>query len=266
MAEPLVIATYHLRDYQHSDRPDRRRDELMEQVILDSEADIIAVQGLPGESALFRMALETRLDCRTHDGIPTIAAAGGVGLGILWRPGIRPVPGTWRPATDQPFRYGLTWLTLDVHGHRVTVANYHAPPAGEAHQAQREAELLTTALGHHEHNVFLGGTWPTTSDPEAERILPRRRVPRHRHHLRRALATHHRPPTRRPTPRPYPPPHRPSAPRPGTPTHRRRHHPRLGCLRPPTRRRRIPIRRSVERTVEVVEHIVKAIPIERVAS
>ncbi|GAB2965065.1 hypothetical protein GCM10027280_62340 [Micromonospora polyrhachis] len=171
MIEPLVIATYRLRDYQQPDRPDRRRDELMEQVILDSEADIIAVQGLPGEPALFRMARETRLHCHTHHGTPTIAAAGGAGLGILWRPDIRPVPGTWWPATDQPFRYGLTWLTLDAYGSPITIANYHAPPAGETHQTRREAGLLTTALGHHDHDVFLTGTWPTPNDREPERIL-----------------------------------------------------------------------------------------------
>lgn len=167
----IVFATYNTLDLFLGDSPRRRaRHALVVEAIRDLGADVLAVQEIRAgdeETAarrLRQLADETGLECLAPGAAgaparPALAAgAHGYHLGLLWRPGIEPVPGSLRPA-GRDFWHGLGWITLDV-GTRVRHATYHAPPFGRNARAD-EAELVAALLARSGGGVpaLVGADW-----------------------------------------------------------------------------------------------------------
>src|SRR5215831_7395173 len=68
----------------------------------------------------------------------------GYHLGLLWRDGIEPVPGSFR-SRNTDFWHALGWVTLDVGGPAVRHAVYHAPPFGRKIRAA-QSEIVVASL------------------------------------------------------------------------------------------------------------------------
>jgi len=118
--------------------------------------DVLAVQeicapGLPAAGQLLRrLADDTGLRCLVDgpggETTPALCpGARGYHLGLLWRDGIEPVPGTFR-SHNADLWHALGWVTLDVGGPAVRHAVYHAPPFGRKIRADQN-EIVVARLG-----------------------------------------------------------------------------------------------------------------------
>jgi hypothetical protein len=145
----ILFATYNLLDYGKGNPDDaqvRQREQRLVEVIRKLDVDVLAVQEVlsadPDRAArrLAELADACGLDCRvvrspshadnTAAGQVALApAASGFHVGLMWRPGIAPVPDSWRAFGAGDFWHALATLALDVGGSTpVTFAAYHADP------------------------------------------------------------------------------------------------------------------------------------------
>jgi hypothetical protein len=120
--------------------------------------DVLAVQeicapGIPAAGELLRrLADDTGLRCLVprpggagSDAVPALCPGSrGYHLGLLWRDGIEPVPGSFR-SRNTDFWHALGWVTLDVGGAAVRHAVYHAPPFGRKIRAA-QSEIVVASL------------------------------------------------------------------------------------------------------------------------
>ena len=98
-------------------------------------------------------------------------AFGGHGyhVGLMWRDGIEPVPGSLRRYGGRDFWHGLALVTLDVGGTRIRHGSFHATPFSpgmRADQNERVVAAVTRPAG--EPPVLVGADWNTEC---ADRIL-----------------------------------------------------------------------------------------------
>ena len=98
-------------------------------------------------------------------------AFGGHGyhVGLMWRDGIEPVPGSLRRYGGRDFWHGLALVTLDVGGTRIRHGSFHATPFSpgmRADQNERLVAAVTRPVG--EPPVLVGADWNTEC---ADRIL-----------------------------------------------------------------------------------------------
>ena len=116
--------------------------------------DVLAVQeicapGLPAARALLRqLADDTGLRCLVPgpggEVVPALCPGSrGYHLGLLWRDGIEPVPGSFHGGSAG-FWHGLGWVTLDVGGPAVRHAVYHASPFGRKIRAD-QSEIVVAS-------------------------------------------------------------------------------------------------------------------------
>jgi endonuclease/exonuclease/phosphatase family metal-dependent hydrolase len=108
-------------------------------VVRSLDPDVLAVQeirapdGPAAREHLRQLAADTGLRCLAEPaggGEPEPAlgvGSRGFHVGLLWREGIEPVPGSFG-AANREFWHALAWVTLDVGGPAVRHAVYHAPP------------------------------------------------------------------------------------------------------------------------------------------
>src|SRR5215831_9879602 len=120
--------------------------------------DVLAVQEIcaPGLPAAGRLLLQLADDTGLRCLVPRPGGAGGDAapalcpgsrgyhLGLLWRDGIEPVPGSFR-SRNTDFWHALGWVTLDVGGPAVRHAVYHAPPFGRKIRAA-QSEIVVASL------------------------------------------------------------------------------------------------------------------------
>ena len=117
--------------------------------------DVLAVQeicapGLLAARALLRqLADDTGLRCLVPgpcgEAVPALCPGSrGYHLGLLWRDGIEPVPGSFHGGSAG-FWHGLGWITLDVGGPTVRHAVYHASPFGRKIRAD-QSEIVVASL------------------------------------------------------------------------------------------------------------------------
>ncbi len=123
-------------------REERERYDLLVQVIRGLDADVLAVQEIigdgPAEAAtgLRRLADDTGMSCeatRAPGAAPEPAMASSqhkFHVGLLWRPGIEPVPGgLWRCNGGVDFWHAMTTVVFDTGtGGRIRLGSYHADP------------------------------------------------------------------------------------------------------------------------------------------
>lgn len=132
--------------------------------------DVLAVQEIRGPDVpaarqlLLRLADDTGLRCLVPrpegDPVPALCPGSrGYHLGLLWRDGIEPVPGTFR-SRNSDFWHALGWITLDLGGPAVRHAVYHAPPFGRKIRVDQN-ELLVANLARPRDRVptLVGADW-----------------------------------------------------------------------------------------------------------
>jgi hypothetical protein len=132
--------------------------------------DVLAVQEIrgPGPQAasrlLRRLADDTGLCCLVDgpggDAAPALCPGSrGYHLGLLWRDGIEPVPGSFR-SRNTDFWHALGWVSLDVGGTAVRHAVYHAPPFGRKVRAdQNEIVVASLARPGRRAPTLVGADW-----------------------------------------------------------------------------------------------------------
>jgi endonuclease/exonuclease/phosphatase family metal-dependent hydrolase len=140
------------------------------EVIRALDTDVLAVQEIvaPGEAEarrrLCQLADDTGLRCLVSGPAREPVAALGLGargyhLGLLWRDGIEPVPGSYR-TTSAGLWHALAWVTLDVGGARVRHAVFHASPFGTRMRASHN-EIVVASLARPGSRVpaLAGADW-----------------------------------------------------------------------------------------------------------
>jgi hypothetical protein len=141
--------------------------------------DVLAVQEIRGPDRqaagrlLWQLADDTGLRCLVDgpdgEAAPALCpGARGYHLGLLWRDGIEPVPGTFR-SRNAEFWHALGWVTLDIGGPAVRHAVYHASPFGRKLRAdQNEIVVASLARPGSRAPALIGADWNGES---ADRIL-----------------------------------------------------------------------------------------------
>ncbi len=140
------------------------------------DTDVLAVQEVRAQdpqtarARLRQLADDVGLSCTvpaSRSGAPRIALAmgeRGYHAGLMWRPGIEPVPGSLRAYGQGEFWHSLSYVTLDVGGPKIRHASFHATPFVRQVRADQNERLLaalrTTAGGT---PVLVGADWNTES-------------------------------------------------------------------------------------------------------
>jgi endonuclease/exonuclease/phosphatase family metal-dependent hydrolase len=93
----------------------------------------------------------------------------GFHCGVMWRGEIEPVPGSLRALGAGHFWHSLAAVTLDIGGHRVRHAAFHATPFGRLMRADQNERLVAMLTGPRGSlPLLIGADWNTES---ADRIL-----------------------------------------------------------------------------------------------
>jgi endonuclease/exonuclease/phosphatase family metal-dependent hydrolase len=112
--------------------------------------EIIAPDAATARQRLLRLAADLEMHCQVPGlefgtGQPAIGVGShGYHLGLLWRPGIEPVPGSFR-SRNHDFWHALATVSLDLGGQTVRHAAYHAPPFGRKIRSDQN-ELVVAFL------------------------------------------------------------------------------------------------------------------------
>jgi endonuclease/exonuclease/phosphatase family metal-dependent hydrolase len=177
----VFFASYNLLDLFADDSAAARQHyEAVVSVIRSLDPDVLAVQEIlapDGDTAarrLRQLAADAGLRCEVPDGgagRQTALAFGGHGyhVGLMWRDGIEPRPGTLRCHGGRDFWHGLAVVTLDVGGTPVRHGAFHASPfcrALRADQNERLVAAITRPAGA--PSALIGADWNTEC---ADRIL-----------------------------------------------------------------------------------------------
>ena len=172
------FGTYNLLDLFAADTAEHQRHyETVAGVIRDLAADVLAVQEILAPDAetaarrLRQLAGDAGLNCEVpgpggSSGSEAAIAFGGHGyhVGLMWRDGIEPVPGSLRCYGGRDFWHGLALVTLDVGGPLIRHGAFHASPFGRrlrADQNERLVAAVTRPRG--EPPVLVGADWNTES-------------------------------------------------------------------------------------------------------
>jgi endonuclease/exonuclease/phosphatase family metal-dependent hydrolase len=179
----VLFTSYNLLNLFADDSPAARQHyEAITGVIRALGTDVLAVQEIlapDGPTAalrLRRLASDTGMRCEVPGGPgddPAAAiAVGGHGfhVGLMWRDGIEPVPGSLRRHGGRDFWHGLAVVTLDVGGTLVRHGSFHATPFCRVLRADQN-ERLVAAITRPEGQppALVGADWNTEC---ADRIPP----------------------------------------------------------------------------------------------
>jgi endonuclease/exonuclease/phosphatase family metal-dependent hydrolase len=177
----VLFATYNLLNLFADDSPaGREHYETIVGVIRSLDTDVLAVQEIiaPDEPTAARrlrqLADDAGLHCEVPDaeaGHEAALAVGGHGyhVGLMWRDGIEPLPGSLRCRGARYFWHGLAVVTLDVGGTLVRHGAFHATPFGRALRADQNEHLVAAITRPEgEPPALIGADWNTEC---ADRIL-----------------------------------------------------------------------------------------------
>jgi endonuclease/exonuclease/phosphatase family metal-dependent hydrolase len=176
------FTTYNLLDLFGAETAGARQHyETIAGVIRTLDADVLAVQEILAPDAataagrLRTLADDVGMRCEVpgaagpsgpsgSSGSEAAVAFGGHGyhVGLMWREGIEPVPGSLRCYGGRDFWHGLALVTLDVGGTRIRHGSFHATPFSpglRADQNERLVAAVTRPAG--EPPVLVGADWNT---------------------------------------------------------------------------------------------------------
>ena len=166
----VLFSTYNLLNLFAADTAEARQHyETIAGVIRALDTDVLAVQEILAPDAgtaaqrLRQLADDAGMQCEVP-GTDTAVAFGGHGyhVGLMWREGIEPIPGSLRCYGGRDFWHGLAMVTLDVGGPRIRHGSFHATPFSpglRADQNVRLAAAVTRPAG--EPPVLVGADWNT---------------------------------------------------------------------------------------------------------
>ena len=155
--DSVVFATYNLLDLFGSDSAAARQHyENVTGVIRALGPDVLAVQEIlaPDDDTAARRLRRLADDVGLHCAVPgpggardTALAFGGHGyhVGLMWRDGIEPVPGSLRRYGGRDFWHGLAVVTLDVGGSLIRHGAFHATPFSRGLRADQNERLVAAA-------------------------------------------------------------------------------------------------------------------------
>ncbi len=139
-------------------------------VIRDLDPDVLAVQEIRGtrpHQSLRSLAADTGLACE----VPAADGAGrqvalavgsrGYHCGLLWRPELEAVPGSFGQSGAGRLWHSAGWVTLRLSGRLVRHASFHATPFGRDRR-RRQNELLVSMLTGGPHGgvpLLIGADW-----------------------------------------------------------------------------------------------------------
>lgn len=192
----MLFASYNLLDLFETDtEPELDRYRQLREVIADLDADVLAVQEIRAPQAetarvrLRQLATDVGMKCVVpgldeegpgladgpgpDDGPGRTALAAGTRgyhCGLLWRPGIEPVPGSFHESPAGRLWHGAGWLTLDLGGVRIRHGTFHASPFGRRLRADQNELLLAMLRSGPDRTVplLIGADWNAES---ADRIV-----------------------------------------------------------------------------------------------
>jgi endonuclease/exonuclease/phosphatase family metal-dependent hydrolase len=197
--DSVLFTTYNVLDLFLTDTPEATKHyEQVVESIRELGTDVLAVQEIRGAdsaavtSRLRQLADDVGMRCLVITGAlpagsraPALAMGSrGFHCGLLWRGEIEPVTGSFRSLGRGHFWHSLAAVTLDVGGHQVRHAAFHATPFGRllrADQNERLVAMLTAPAGG--LPLLIGADWNTESgdriwDEESGRwLLYERRDP-----------------------------------------------------------------------------------------
>jgi endonuclease/exonuclease/phosphatase family metal-dependent hydrolase len=177
----VLFTTYNLFNLFADESPaGQEHYETIVGVIRALDADVLAVQeiiapdGPTAARRLRQLAADAGLRCEVpghQTGHQAALAVGSHGyhVGLMWRDGIEPRPGSLRCRGAGYFWHGLAVVTLDVGGTLIRHGAFHATPFGRALRADQN-ERLVAAITRPEGEppALIGADWNTES---ADRIL-----------------------------------------------------------------------------------------------
>lgn len=154
----MRFSTYNTLNLFESDSAQERdRYGWVVEVIRLLDADVVAVQEIIApdvETAAARLRMladDTGMECAYELGRPAIAAGRQrFHVGLLWRPGLTVVPGSFRTYGSADFWHALAKITFEIGGQRVQHASHHATPFGRhmrADQMERVVAVMTRPEG-----------------------------------------------------------------------------------------------------------------------
>ncbi len=172
----VLFTTYNLLDLFADDSAGARRHyEVIAAVIRALDTDVLAVQeilapdGPAATRRLRQLADDTGMCCEVP--VPGGAGAGeaalavgghGYHVGLMWREGIEPVPGSLRCRGGRDFWHGLAMVTLDVGGTLIRHGSFHATPFGRALRADQNERLVAAVTRpRDEPPALVGADWNT---------------------------------------------------------------------------------------------------------
>ena len=173
--DSVLFSTYNVLNLFPADSPaGREHYPLVVSSIRALDTDVLAVQeirGPDGESAralLRQLADDTGMRCVVSGGAggsgrgALAVGAHGYHVGLIWRDGIEPVPGSFRGYGKGDFWHSLACVTLDTGGTRVRYAAHHATPFGRQLRADQN-ERLVAALTNPPGGLpaMVGADWNT---------------------------------------------------------------------------------------------------------
>ena len=152
--DSVLFSSYNLLDLFAGDTAgDGQHYAAVTEVIRSLGTDVLAVQEILAPDAdmaaqrLRRLADDAGLRCEVPGPGGTRDAAlafGGHGyhVGLMWRDGIEPVPGSLRCYGGRDFWHGLALVTLDVGGPLVRHGAFHATPFSRGLRADQNERLV----------------------------------------------------------------------------------------------------------------------------
>jgi endonuclease/exonuclease/phosphatase family metal-dependent hydrolase len=173
----VSFTTYNLLDlFADDSAASREHYEAIVAVIRSLDTDVLAVQEIlapDGPAAVRRLrqlADDAGLRCEVGRGaspgadrVAALAAGGhGYHVGLMWRDGIEPVPGSLRCRGGQDFWHGLAVVTLDVGGTLIRHGAFHAAPFGRMLRADQNERLVAAITRPDtEPPALVGADWNT---------------------------------------------------------------------------------------------------------
>ncbi len=170
----VLFTSYNLLDLFGDDTTEGRRHyQAVAAVIGSLGTDVLAVQEIlaPDGDTAARRLRELAGDAGMHCEVPgpggtgdAAVAFGGHGyhVGLMWRDGIEPVPGSLRRYGGRDFWHGLALVTLDVGGTLIRHGAFHATPFGRGLRADQNERLVAAVTRPAaEPPALIGADWNT---------------------------------------------------------------------------------------------------------
>jgi endonuclease/exonuclease/phosphatase family metal-dependent hydrolase len=172
--DSVLFTTYNTLDlFADESAAGREHYRMVVEVVRNLDPDVLAVQEIRADD---QQTAQARLGQLADDTGMTGAVPGAGGgqarpvlamgtrgyhLGVLWRPGIEPVPGSLRTYGKGDFWHSLACITLDVGGRKVRHASHHATPFGRQLRADQNERLTAIVTSSSGLPVIIGADWNT---------------------------------------------------------------------------------------------------------